>query len=115
MPAATHCRTYSWYQGSLAGEPQELLMMFGRLDGSGSEPSSFVGASIHCALSPSATSVHTWSVSQPFAEIQRAPGATPIWRPLWSSPTMVPIVWLPCPALSHGASVAQTLTGSYQL
>ena len=27
--------------------------------------------------------------------IQRAPGATPIWLPAPSSPTMVPVTWVP--------------------
>jgi hypothetical protein len=53
------------------------------------------------------------------AAIQRAWGATPIWllpgSP--SSPTIVPMVWLPCPTLSQGASdgLPQTWEGSNQL
>lgn len=45
--------------------------------------------------------------------IHFAPGATPIWfEPSGSDPTIVPIVWVPCPSVSAG-SVAW-LCGSYQ-
>ena len=58
-------------------------------------------------------------VSQPFAAIQRACGATPIWLAPGSpsSPTIVPIVCVPWPLLSHGTSdgLPQTCDGSNQL
>jgi hypothetical protein len=37
--------------------------------------------------------------------IHFAPGATPIWLPAPSSPTVVPAVWVPWPWSSQGAVV----------
>lgn len=49
--------------------------------------------------------------SQPLAAIHLAPGATPM--PF--APTIVPMVCVPWPLLSHGAAVGQTCAGSNQL
>ena len=56
-------------------------------------------------------------LSQPLAAIHRASGATPIWFAPPSSPTMVPMVWVPWPLLSHGSSegLPQISDGSNQL
>ena len=35
--------------------------------------------------------------------IHFAPGATPIWLPAPSSPTAVPVVWVPWPLSSQGS------------
>ncbi len=99
-------------KGSSEGDvvPQELLMTCGRIAGSGSEPSVRVGASIHSPELMSASSVG----QQPLAEIQRAPGATPIWLSPPSSPTMVPVTWDPWPSRSTGSS-GDTPAASNQL
>ncbi len=91
-------------------------MMLGRSAGSGFSPARSVGASIHSADSVSASSLQLLD-SQPLAAIQVAPGATPIWLPAPSSPTIVPIVWVPWALLSHGSSdgLPQTSDGSNQL
>ena len=55
--------------------------------------------------------------SQPLAAIHWRPGATPmsgVNGPGPSPPTIVPIVWVPWPALSHGSS-PQMPVGSHQL
>ena len=74
-------------------------MMLGRLVGSGFWPARFLGASIHWPDAISAAS----DGQHPLASIQVAPGATPIWLAAPSSPTIVPIVWVPWPLVSHGA------------
>src|SRR5687767_15037665 len=116
MPAATHARTASWYQGLPPPPPHELFTTLGRRSGLGLAPDRSVGASIHCAEASSAPSEHQFS-SQPLAVIHCAPGATPIWFSPPSSPTIVPIVWVPCPLLSHGVvdGEPQTKDGSNQL
>ena len=93
----------SMYQGRLAPPPHELLTMSGRRSGRGLAPLRSVGARIHCAEASRAVSEQLF-VSQPLAAIHCAPGATPIWLPAPSSPTMVPMVWVPWPLLSHGAA-----------
>ena len=77
-------------------------MMFGRLVASGFSPSRSVGASIHWPEEISAAS----EGQQPLAAIHFAPGATPIWLAAPSSPTIVPIVCVPWPLVSHGAAGA---------
>src|SRR6478752_4957090 len=75
-----------------------------------------VGARIHWPDDRSSSSGQP-SGSQPLAAIQRAPGATPtsgVNGPGPSPPTIVPIVWVPWPTLSHG-SPPQTLLMSHQL
>src|SRR5262245_36979320 len=99
IPAAFHACNASSNHGSSTGPlspPQELFRICGRRSGRGLAPDRSVGASIHCAAASSAESLHprSWS-SQPFAVIQRAPGATPTELPASSEPTMVPIVWVP--------------------
>ena len=79
--------------------------MSGRFVGSGLSPSRSVGARTN-SPGKQRDSVQKKS-SQPFAAIQRAPGATPmsgVNGPGPSPPTIVPIVWVPCCALSHGSS-----------
>ena len=90
-------------------------MMSGRLLTSGFAPEVSVGARVHWPLASRLASEHPL-VSQPLAAIQRAPGATPIWLAP-SAPTIVPIVCVPWPLLSHGTepSVEQVRLGSYQL
>src|SRR5215204_5550992 len=116
MPDARQAVTVARYQVSPPPPPQELLTMFGRRSGRGLAPPRSVGARIHWPEASRAASEQVL-VSQPFAAIHRAPGATPIWLPAPSSPSMVPIVWLPWLLLSHGArdGVPQTLDGSNQL
>src|SRR5687768_37003 len=104
MPAASQAAVVSVYQSSMlpaAVRPHELLTTLGRFDGSGSLPSVLVGATIHC---PDERSAASEQLSQPFVAIQSAPGATPIWLPLPSSPTMVPMVCVPWPLSSNGSS-----------
>src|SRR6266508_3390737 len=121
MPAATHACTLGWYHGLPPPPPQELLTMSGRRLGShvgspGITPSGH-GARIHCADCRSAKSEQKLD-SHPFEAIHSACGATPIWLAPGSpsSPTMVPIVWVPWPLLSHGAvdGFPQTSDGSNQ-
>ena len=102
IPEAAQAFCTSSMNGSLLGTrvPHELLMMFGRLVTSGFSPSRSVGASIHSPDSISAAS----EGQHPLAWIQVAPGATPIWLAPPSSPTIVPIVWVPWPSVSQGAS-----------
>jgi len=90
--------------------------MSGRRVGSGLPPLRSVGARTHWPEEMSAASVQP-SVSQPFAAIQRAPGATPmsgVNGPGPSPPTIVPVTCVPCPTLSHGSG-PQTPVGSHQL
>src|SRR5262245_55079587 len=114
MPAATQASTIDWYHGSPPPPPHELLTMSGARSGRGSWPLRSVGARIHWADESSAKSLHVF-VSQPLAEMNRAPGATPIWLAPPSLPTIVPIVCVPWPLLSHGALVGQIPDGSNQL
>ena len=90
--------------------------MSGRRFGSGFCPLVLVGASIHWPEARSAA-VSQELVAQPFDAIHFACGATPIWfgpgSP--SSPTIVPIVCVPWPLLSHGVRLPQTPVGSFQL
>ena len=92
--------------------------MSGRRCGFGFWPFRSVGASIHWPDASSADVEHEF-VSQPLAAIHFACGATPIWfvpgSP--SSPTIVPIVCVPWPLLSHGAvdGFPHTCDGSNQL
>src|SRR5687768_13835562 len=111
MPDAAQASVTSSMNGSLDGcrEPQELLMMCGRLPASGLAPVESVGSSIHWPESINAVS----EGQQPFAAIHRTPGATPIWFAP-SAPAMVPIVWVPWPSVSHGAPSHSPAT-SYQL
>ena len=75
-----------------------------------------LGASIHCPDCIRALSEQLLD-SHPLAVIQVARGATPIWLEPRSSPTMVPMVWVPWPTLSHGVlpSGEHTCEGSNQL
>src|SRR6478609_5337760 len=101
IPDAAQAASTSSMNGSLLGSsvPQELLMMSGRLLTSGFAPARSVGASIHWPEEISASS----EGQQPLAVIHFAPGATPTLLAAPSSPTIVPIVWVPWPSLSHGA------------
>src|SRR3954471_697723 len=102
MPAATHASTISWYQGlKTASPPQELLTMSGARSGRGFWPFRSVGASTHCPAASSEASEQVLD-SQPLAAIHFAPGATPTALAPPSSPTMVPMVWVPWSLLSHG-------------
>src|SRR5215204_5859703 len=116
MPDARQAVTVARYQVSPPPPPQELLTMFGRRSGRGFARLRSVGARIHWPEASSAASEQLL-VSQPLAAIHRAPGATPIWLPVPSSPSMVPIVCEPWLLLSHGASdgVPHTFDGSNQL
>jgi hypothetical protein len=111
MPAATQDFTASRNSGSPTGPPQELLTTWARSSGLGFCPDRSVGAASHSNELISAS-----TVQQPLAAIQRAWGATPIWLGpgLPSSPTMVPMVWVPWPTSSQG-EVPQTLRASNQL
>src|SRR5215470_20168038 len=96
---AVHC--------SSGGHAYELPITFGRLDGSGLLPFRSVGARKNCRHSMYVLGRPTPSSMFRHA-IHLAPGATPIWLPLPSSPTAVPIVCVPCemPVIvssSHGA------------
>jgi hypothetical protein len=117
MPEAIQALTVAWYHGSPPPPPHELLTMCGLRSGRGFWPARFVGARIHCPEASRAEFEHELD-SHPFAAMKRARGATPIWftAPV-SSPTIVPIVCVPCPLLSHGTSdgVPHTLEGSNQL
>src|SRR5450432_2005807 len=106
MPAArvfstTVCSTAGSVQPSLAGQPQELLMTLGDLDGSGFRFARFVGAMNH-----SKNSVYVAGVPAPWSMLRQpihfAEGATPILLAPPSSPTIVPIVWVPWPKSSQG-------------
>ncbi len=119
MPAASHALTMSWKNERPPAPPHELLTTFGLRSGRGLFPSRSVGAMIHCPDASSDVWVHDVN-SQPLAAIHRAPGATPTWLAppsARSSPTMVPMVWVPCPLLSHGArdGLPHVCEGSYQL
>src|SRR5512138_3896991 len=103
MPAATQLCTICWYQLLPPLPPHELLTTFGRRSGRGFCPLRSVGARIHC---PAASSDEVLQLlcSQPLAAIHLACGATPMrlvpGEP--SSPTMVPMVWVPWLLLSQG-------------
>src|SRR5690606_576732 len=103
MPAASQASISSDMKSSIRPGctwPHELLTMCGRCAGSGSEPSVRVGARIHC---PEASRSASEQLAQPLAAIQSASGATPIWLPSPSSPTMVPMTCVPCASTSQGA------------
>src|ERR1700754_2271784 len=114
MPAATQARTMSVYHESPPPPPHELLTMSGRRSGRGFWPFRSVGARIHWPEASRAESLQVF-ISHPLAAIHLAPGATPISLPAPSSPTIVPIVWVPWLLLSHGAAVGQMCDGSNQL
>src|SRR6476661_8800022 len=90
--------------------------MSGRRFGRGFWPLRSVGATMNWPDDRSAC-VEQLFVSQPLAAIHVACGATPIWfvpgSP--SSPTIVPIVCVPWPLLSHGVPAPHTAEGSHQL
>src|SRR5437899_793921 len=88
-------------QPSEGGHSQELLVISGALVGSGSPPPIRVGARNHCMHSMYLAGVPKFAsmLRQP---IHFAPGAIPIWLPAPSSPTIVPVVWLPWPWSSQG-------------
>jgi hypothetical protein len=90
--------------------------MLGARSGRGFWPLRSVGARIHWPAASSEAVVQVL-VSQPLAAIQRACGATPTWFAPGSpsSPTIVPITWVPWSTLSHGAGCEQTPAGSNQL
>ncbi len=88
--------------------------MCGARSGRGFWPFASVGATIHWPEASSEASEQELD-SQPLAAIHFAPGATPILLAPPSSPTIVPIVWVPWSLLSHGAAPAQTPAGSNQL
>src|SRR5437660_12659872 len=96
--------------------PHELFTTSGRLAGSGLLPAGSVGARIQ---SPHASSVNRLHVPAGHAlqAIHRACGATPIWLAPPSLPTIVPIVCVPCPCVSHGARLGlpQLFDASNQL
>src|SRR5437762_10730207 len=105
MPAATHPDTNDWYQGSPPPPDQELFTTSGRFDGSGLFPLRSVGAVMNCAEDVSAPLEQPF-ISQPFAAIHCADGATPIlFTP--ARPTMVPIVCVPWSMSSHGFGCGQ--------
>jgi hypothetical protein len=78
-------------QPSEGGHSQELFVMSGALVGSGSPPPIRVGARNHCMHSMylAGDPVFESMLRQP---IHFAPGAIPIWLPMPSSPTIVPVV-----------------------
>src|SRR4029453_7426485 len=104
--AAIHARTVAWYHGSPGPPPHELFTMSGRRSGRGFAPFRSVGARTHWPAASSAAPDQPLSpsASQPLAAIHFAAGATPIWLPAPSSPTIVPIVCVPWSLLSQGAN-----------
>ncbi len=84
--------------------------MSGARSGRGFWPLRSVGRTIHWPAASREASEQVLS-SQPFAAIHFAPGATPM--PFL--PTIVPMVCVPWPLLSHGAVLGQTRAGSNQL
>ena len=114
MPAARQAATTSWYHGSKTVEPQELFTTSGARSGRGLAPVRSVGATIHCPEASRDSRLQELD-SHPLAAIHLAPGATPILLSPPSSPTIVPMVCVPWPLLSHGAAVAHTWAGSNQL
>src|SRR5262245_19491451 len=90
------------------------LTMSACRSGRGLLPFRSVGARIHWPTARRELSEHPL-LAQPRAAIQRAPGATPTWLPAPSSPTMTPVVCVPCPTSSHGAGLLQAPVGSNQL
>src|SRR5512136_2326587 len=96
MPAATQAWTFAWYQESPPVTPQKLLTISGRL--SGFPP----GARIQSAQEFKAKSEQLL-VSHPLHAIHLALGAMPtVYARLGLSlPTIVPMVWVPCPTLSQ--------------
>src|SRR5690606_17322505 len=113
MPAFRQALMVAWYQVSPRPPPHELFTMSGALDGSAFWPLRSVGATIHCPAD-SRWLLEQELVPQPLAAIHFAPGATPIWLLPPPSPTMVPMVWVPWPLLSHGEA-PQIPVGSCQL
>ena len=112
MPAARVASTASLSSAIAAGlhpspavHVHELPIASGALAGSGFSPFMSVGAMNHWKHSMyAAGEPKPWSMlRQP---IQRACGATPIWLPSPSSPTMVPIVCVPCWSSSQGAGLS---------
>src|SRR6267143_442029 len=89
-------------QPSEGGHSQELLVISGAFVGSGSPPPIRVGARNHCMHSMYLAGVPALAsmLRQP---IHFAPGAIPIWLPAPSSPTIVPVVWLPWARSSQGS------------
>src|SRR6266511_4119894 len=77
--------------------------MSGCRSGRGFAPLRSVGAITHWPAASSEVSEQLLT-SQPLAAIHLAPGATPTWLPAPSSPTIVPMVWVPWLLLSHGTS-----------
>ncbi len=114
MPAARQASTICVYQSSCVALPQELLTMCGARSGRGLWPARSVGATIHWPAARREASEQEL-VSQPLAAIHLAPGATPILLAPPSSPTIVPMVWVPWSLLSQGAAVGQMPAGSNQL
>jgi hypothetical protein len=82
--------------------------------GRGLAPFASVGASTNWPEASSDADEQVF-VSQPLAANHLAAGATPIWLPAPSSPTIVPMVCVPCPLLSHGTGDEQMSAGSNQL
>src|SRR5690606_26311725 len=112
MPAAIQALMVAWYQVSPRPPPHELFTTSGAIDGVG-VPLASVGAAIHWPAA-SRWALEQEVLAQPLAAIHWAPGATPIWLVPPSSPTMVPMVWVPWPLLSHG-DAPHTPVGSNQL
>ena len=88
-------------QPSSGGHEYELPTTFGRLLGSGLAPFSSVGARKNWRHS-----MYVLGRPVPLSMLRQAihfaPGASPIWLPAPSSPTAVPMTWVPWPKSSHG-------------
>src|SRR4029077_2477669 len=106
MPAAAWASTADCNvlaeQPSEAGQPQELMVISGALVGSPWPPPIGYGARKN-----STNSMYLDGVPLPWSMLRQpihlAPGAIPIWLPAPSSPTTVPMVWVPCPLSSQGS------------
>src|SRR4051812_27990877 len=88
MPAASQARTVSRYHVSPCPPPHEELTTSACRSGLGLLPARSVGAITHCPEARSEVLEHELD-SHPLAAIHFAPGATPIWLPAPSSPTIV--------------------------
>src|SRR5690606_6371939 len=118
MPAALQPSLTPSYQLSyeVPQSPHELLTTSACSAGFGVPvPLVGYGASTHWPDSsrPASGAPVPPPAPKPMHAIHVASGATPIWLEPPSSPTMVPMVWLPCAWELRG--VTEWLYGSYQL
>src|SRR5207244_6509976 len=116
ITSLTHSCHVSAYNGPAVPPPHELLPMYVLKSTRGLLPFRSVVAMTHWPDAISASTVQE-DDSQPLAAIHFACGATPIWFAPGSpsSPTMVPIVCVPCASVSHGMFPEHSWRGSHQL